>query len=149
MMLDAAKERLCRLTELNDESVFGDANNQLIEEEEDVAYNEAILAEEESWKKEAIANLEQKLCSSLSVPDYNDVRKQIKEYTSVELDSKYKLFKPIDAMIESIKLDNTEYDAGFDDEIIPDSAYNEESILKLTSLFLVQLWKMHSNVNSY
>ena len=133
MMIDAAKERLCRLTELTDEAVFGDDDNP--PEEADDAYEEAILAEEESLKKEAVRSLEEKLCSKLSGPDYNDVRKQIKECTSLQLDTKYKLFKPIDSLIESIKIENPEYDTNFDNEISPDGPYDEASILQLNSVY--------------
>ena len=67
-------------------------------------------------KKQAVKNLEAKLSSSLSGTDYDEVQKQVAECTTLQLDSKYKLFKPVDKLIESIKFANDEFAGDLDDK---------------------------------
>ena len=85
-------------------------------------------------KKEAVSNFEEKLSSLLSGPDYEEVRKEIAQCTSIELDLKYKVFKPVDKMIKSVKICNRDYDSSFDDKINPANTYNESEIVKLNSV---------------
>ena len=94
-----------------------------------------MLADKKILKDKAITNLQEKLSSSLSGPDYDDVRTQIAQYTSLELDSKYLIFKHIDAIIEQIKLNNKEYNESLVNKISPDSPYNEAEIIKLNSVY--------------
>ena len=70
-MIDAAKERLCCYTEHTDEIVFKKNNEQggSEDDEEDDKYTRHMLTEEQALKEEAIANLQEKLSSSLSGPD--------------------------------------------------------------------------------
>ena len=59
-------------------------------------------------KDETIGNLQEKLTSSFPGSKYDGVRRQLAQCTSIELDSKYKIFKPIDSIIELIKFNNKE-----------------------------------------
>ena len=69
--------------------IHNEKRNNESEDEWNKEYEKQIIKEKEAMKKEAVSNLEEKLSSLLSGPDHDEVRKEIAQCTSIELDSKY------------------------------------------------------------
>ena len=54
---------------------------------------------------------------------------------SLQLDSKYILFKLISKLIESIKFTNNEYSGGLNDKLAPEWEYDEAAIIELNTMY--------------
>lgn len=86
-------------------------------------------------KRDSLAKVETMLSANLSQDDFKELRGELTNCLSITLQTKYKLYKPIEAMIESIEVSNELYDAQYDDEINPVDEYDESAIIQLNDVY--------------
>ena len=75
------------------------------------------------------------LGTKLLQTEFKEMKDDLANCSLLQIQSTYKLYKPITTMINSIAISNKDYDDKYDDKINPTGDYDEKAIIQMNGVY--------------